>query len=265
MAHSDTDNEVVRVEAVSFGYPNAAGLIIDQLTMALRRSETLFLMGPSGSGKTTLLKMLAGLLEPDSGEVFIQGTSLNRANSAQRRAILRKVAMTFQRSGLFDSKTVLENLIFPLQELNRLSFEKALAEAEKVLDLVELKGHESKLPHEISGGMQKRLGIGRALALNPEVVFYDDPTAGLDPITSKNIIELIIQIQKENRTTNLVSTSDLDLAINVSRQISSKIAFLFKGKILQIGTAEEILNSNNPVIHQFTRGLLEGPLTTGDR
>ncbi|NBY19920.1 ATP-binding cassette domain-containing protein [bacterium] len=265
MAYTDLDNEVVKVDAVTFDYSNAASPVIDQLTLALKKSEITFLIGPSGSGKTTLLKLLAGLLEPGAGDITIQGVSLKRANSSERRATLRKVAMTFQRSGLFDSKTVLENLIFPLQELNRLSFEKALAEAGKVLDLVELKGHESKLPHEVSGGMQKRVGIGRALALSPEVVFYDDPTAGLDPITSKNIIELIIQIQKENKTTNLISTSDLDLAVNISRKIASKIAFLFEGKILQIGTADEILGSINPVIHQFTRGLLEGPLTKGAR
>ncbi len=261
MDTSINENEVVKAQGITFRYGDAPQPVIDLLDLSLKRSEVLFLIGLSGMGKTTLLKILAGLYSPQTGDVFIQGAPLAMLNSKDRRMILRRVSMTFQRSGLFDSLTVLENLLFPLKELTLFSPEQSLKVAQKILSQVELRGSESKFPFEMSGGMQKRLGIARALVLEPEVVFYDDPTAGLDPITSKHIVELILKVHKEKETATLIATSELDLALGVSRKNLARIAFLHEGRILQIGTAEEILDSNNPVVFQFVRGLLKGPLT----
>lgn len=260
MVFSGIENEVIKAEAVSFSYSNAATPMLDRLDLSLKQSELLCLIGPGGSGKTTLLKLLAGLFIPSSGEIFFRGAPLSQLKPRDRSLILRRVSMTFQRSGLFDSKTVLENLTFPLRELNRMTPQEALAEAESILKRVDLAGHSSKYPFEISGGMQKRLGIARALVLKPEAVFYDDPTAGLDPITSNQIVDLILSVHQDQGTSSLISTSDIDLAMSISSRLNAKIAFLCEGRILQMGTAQELLDSNQPVIVQFLRGLAEGAL-----
>ena len=172
--------------------------------------------------------------------------------------------MTFQRSGLFDSLTVLENLLFPLRELTLLTAKERLQLAEQILGQVNLTGAESKYPFEISGGMQKRLGIARALVLQPELILYDDPTAGLDPITSHHIVDVILTAKNKKKTATLIATSDLDLAFSVSKKTAAKIGFLYQGKLIQVGTEKEIFDSLNPIIHQFTRGLLQGPLTASE-
>ncbi len=258
------ENEVLSAKDLSFTFSGASKSVIHHLSISLNRSEVFFLVGPSGMGKTTLLKVLAGILIPQSGEVFFQGAPLNQLSRRERRIVLQRVAMTFQRSGLFDSLSVLENLTFPLKELTHLSNQQCLDLARKALHQVEIFESESKFPYEISGGMQKRLGIARALVLQPEVILYDDPTAGLDPVTSRHIIDLIIQVQKEKNNATLIATSDLDLALQVSRKTSAKIGFLFEGQLLQVSTVSDLLNSNHPVIYQFTRGLSEGPLSAVD-
>lgn len=261
MNPSSKGNEVLRAENLSFAFDDATQPLIQGLNLSLNRSQALFLIGPGGMGKTTLLKILAGLYLPSSGEIWIEGAPLQKLGKKERLLVLKRVAMTFQRSGLFDSKTVLENLLFPLRELTSLNEDESHALAAKVLKEVELSGNESKYPYETSGGMQKRLGIARALVIQPEVILYDDPTAGLDPITSQHIAELILDVQQKKNTGTLIVTSDLDMALSVSRKYGSKIAFFFEGKIIESGTAEDILRSSHPVIYQFTRGLLEGPLS----
>jgi phospholipid/cholesterol/gamma-HCH transport system ATP-binding protein len=181
----------------------------------------------------------------------------------EKKLALRKISMTFQRSGLFDSKTVAENLLFPLQELTHLNRKECDLLLQKVLNQVDLTGTELRYPFELSGGMQKRLGIARAIVLNPEIILYDDPTAGLDPMTSNHILELILNVHREKRTATLIATSDLDLALRVSAQVSSKICFLYGGKIVQEGSGAELFQSKDPVIYQFFRGLLDGPLNPG--
>jgi len=263
MTPSIRENEVVRAESITFSYSDAPFPALKELNLSLNKLEIHFLIGPSGMGKTTLLKLLAGLYRPNEGEIFIHGIPIGKINSRERQHILKRTAMTFQRSGLFDSMTVFENLLFPLKELKALNLEKASELVHQILGRVELQGNEDRYPFEISGGMQKRLGIARALVLQPEVVFYDDPTAGLDPITSKNIVDLILDVHRENKTATLIATSDIDLALGISKRVSAKISFLYQGKILESGSAEELLASSHPLVHQFTHGLLEGPLAKG--
>lgn len=263
MSFDVNENEVLKAENISFSFSDAARPLLEGLNLTLNRSEVLFLIGPSEMGKTTLLKLLTGLYRPSKGDVFLQGGAIEKLSKIERKKALRKISMTFQRSGLFDSKTVRENLLFPLQELTDRGQEECELLVDKILSQVELNGNEFKYPFELSGGMQKRLGIARALILNPEVILYDDPTTGLDPITSNHILDLILSVQKEKGTATLIATSDLDLALRVSEQVKTKICFLFDGKIIQEGKGKELFESKNPIIYQFTRGLLEGPLTSG--
>ena len=263
MSFDVNENEVLKADKISFSFGDAARPLLDGLSLTLNRSEVLFLIGPSEMGKTTLLKLLTGLYRPSEGDIFFQGASLETLSKEEKKSALRKISMTFQRSGLFDSKTVAENLLFPLQELTPLNRQECDLMVQRVLNQVELTGNELKFPFELSGGMQKRLGIARAIVLNPEIILYDDPTAGLDPMTSNHILELILNVHREKRTATLIATSDLDLALRVSSQVSSKICFLYGGKIVQEGSGEELFQSKDPVIYQFFRGLLDGPLNSG--
>ncbi len=264
MGLSQNENEVLRVEELSFIFPDASGPAIDRLSFSLNSSDIFFLIGPSGAGKTTLLKLLVGIYSSKDGEIYFQGAPLGKLSQSHKKLVLKRVAMTFQRSGLFDSLTVLENLLFPLRELTLLTAKERLQLAEQILGQVNLTGAESKYPFEISGGMQKRLGIARALVLQPELILYDDPTAGLDPITSHHIVDVILTAKNKKKTATLIATSDLDLAFSVSKKTAAKIGFLYQGKLIQVGTEKEIFDSRNPIIHQFTRGLLQGPLTASE-
>jgi phospholipid/cholesterol/gamma-HCH transport system ATP-binding protein len=198
------------------------------------------LLGRSGTGKSTLLKILAGLERADEGRVSI-GT--------------REIGMLFQRGALFDSFTVAENLKMPLRE--RLGVEGAEADRRvtRWLEAVGLRGIEALLPDELSGGMQKRLGIARTLIVEPELILYDEPTAGLDPITSRAISELIHQLRRERGTTTVIVTNDMARAY----QLGDRIALLWQGELIDAGNPEETRRSSRPEVRQFVTGLLEAP------
>ncbi len=234
------------LDRVSLSFP-AGVTALSEVSLSLDSGEVLAVLGPSGSGKTTLLKVMAGLLVPQSGTVRKNG----------ERSPFR-LGMTFQNSGIFDSMTCFENLEIVLREwgVARQERKERIAAA---LEEVGLSGSDSLYPHQISGGMKKRLGIARSLLLKPNVVLYDDPTAGLDPVTSRSICDLIETTRKLRGTTIVLVTSDLAQAI----RISGRIAFLHRGQLLEAGTTEAIRNSRNPVVHQFMHGLLRGPLTVG--
>lgn len=260
MGDSLKENEVLRAEKISFVYASASKSVLSGVNFSLLRSQITFLIGPGGMGKTTLLKLFAGLLPLHEGQLWIQGAPLHLIPKREKRIVLSRVAMTFQRSGLFDSMSVLDNLLFPLSELTLLSKTDRIGLAQKALEQVKMTGNEEKFPHEISGGMQKRLGIARALVMQPELILYDDPTAGLDPITSAHIMDLILKVHSERNLGTLIATSDLDLALRTSERTGANIAFLYQGQIIEVALASNLLASKNPVIYQFTRGLIEGPL-----
>ena len=174
MSFDVNENEVLKADKISFSFSDAARPLLDGLSLTLNRSEVLFLIGPSEMGKTTLLKLLTGLYRPSEGDIFFQGASLETLSKDEKKLALRKISMTFQRSGLFDSKTVAENLLFPLQELTHLNRQDCDLLVQRVLNQVDLTGNELKYPFELSGGMQKRLGIARAIVLNPEIILYDE-------------------------------------------------------------------------------------------
>ncbi len=218
--------------------------IFRNLSLEIEAGDSVVLIGPSGGGKSVLLKTIAGLLSPDEGSIQVSS---------------KNVGMLFQKNALFDSLTVEENLLFPLREIKKMTGQPAQEKASRFLSQVGLAGCEKLFPDEISGGMQKRLGIARALIVEPEVILYDEPTAGLDPITSKTIAELIRKLMKETRSTLLTVTNDMQRAY----QIGNQIFLLANGKLTAGGTPHEVQSTDHPEIRQFIYGLKLGPLTGG--
>ncbi|RYD78902.1 MAG: ATP-binding cassette domain-containing protein [Sphingobacteriales bacterium] len=232
-------------------------VILKNISVQVAKGEVLVLMGPSGQGKTTLLKVLSGLITPRNGKVFINELDWSTLGAKDRFANLRKLGMLFQKNALFDSFTCAENIAFPLRETTDLSKVEIESKVEEFLAAVDIAHAKNLFPDEISGGMQKRLGIARALALNPEVIFYDDPTAGLDPITSRKIIELIIDLQKKNGSTVVAITND----VNRAYQLADRIGIVLDQELIITGTPEETQRHSDPRVQQFILGALHGPLT----
>lgn len=232
-------------------------VILRQVDLQIHEGECFVLVGPSGQGKTTLLKTLAGLIDPQHGEVLIQNRSWGSLGGAERLTLLKKVGMLFQKNALFDSFTCGENIAFPLRETTTLSAGEIEQKVELYLEAVGIPHAKNLYPDEISGGMQKRLGIARALALRPSMIFYDDPTAGLDPITSRKIIELILRLRAEDRSTVVAVTNDMNRAF----QMADRIGMVVDGELIVTGDPEATRQHEDPRVHQFIRGQLEGPLT----
>jgi phospholipid/cholesterol/gamma-HCH transport system ATP-binding protein len=226
------------------------------VNLTILAGETLVLIGPSGHGKSTLLKLIAGLIEPSSGDVLIEGRSFSSMSPAERLAIGRKMGMLFQKNALFDSLTCGENVAFPLRELGVAREDEIETITQFFLEAVGISHARDLNPDEISGGMQKRLGIARALALRPQIVLYDDPTAGLDPITSRRIIQLIQDRQKKSNSTVVAVTNDMHRA----SQMADRIAMVVDGELIVCGTPEETKKYSDPRVQQFIRGELKGPL-----
>ncbi|MGE0527157.1 MAG: ABC transporter ATP-binding protein [Bdellovibrionales bacterium] len=231
--------------------------LLRNATLEVCQGESVVLMGPSGFGKTVVLKLLAGLLVPTSGRVLVEGQDLHALSARERNALLLKMGMLFQKNALFDSLSVGENIAFPLREKTALSEQEIQAKVTYFLEAVDLSHARDLFPDEISGGMQKRLGIARALALMPRTVLYDDPTAGLDPITSRRIADLILHLKAEARATIVCVTNDMARAY----QLAQKIVMVVDGELIVTGDRVATLAHQDPRVAQFVRGRLDGPLT----
>lgn len=233
------------------------GHLFRDVNLKINDHESFVLIGPSGLGKSVVLKLFAGLLQPSSGQVLLHGQDLAVISLHNRNHLLLSMGMLFQKNALFDSMSVFENVAFPLRETG-LALENEIRErVEFYLEEVGLADARDRFPDEISGGMQKRLGIARALILNPKIVLYDDPTAGLDPITSRKIVDLILRLHEEQRSTIVSITNDMARAF----QLADRIAMVADGEIVVTGNAQETLQHKDPRVAQFIRGKLEGPLT----
>lgn len=233
---------------------------LENINLNIANQESFVMVGPSGGGKTVLLKLMAGLYKPLSGQVFIEGQDFHQLKIKQQQNLMFKMGMLFQKNALFDSLTVLENVTFPMTEVTDLSSKEIKEKALHFLEEVDLMHALDNYPDEISGGMQKRLGIARALALEPKIIFFDDPTAGLDPITSRKIVELMLQLKKETNATTVTITNDMNRAF----QLADRIAVLVDQELIITGDKVKTLNHPDPRVHQFVRGLMEGPLTGWD-
>lgn len=231
--------------------------VMDGLDFTLLRGENAAILGQSGSGKSVLLKVIIGLLEPDEGEVSLWGNRISDLADSELNALRRKMGMVFQSGALFDSMTVFDNLAFPLIEHGFCDKEKLQHLVKERLEWVNLPGVEDKYPSELSGGMRKRVALARTLATDPELILYDEPTTGLDPLTSRKISSMIQQIDNRVKSTSIVVTHDLDCA----RKVAGRWCYLSGGEILADGTPEELHESPHEEVRNFLMGGSATPQT----
>lgn len=231
-------------------------VVLNGLDLLIEVGKVTVIIGQSGGGKSVLLKHMIGLIRPDKGKVEIDGQDITAFNERQLNEIRKRFGMLFQEAALFDSMTVGQNVAFPLIEHTKLPKSTIREIVSEKLAHVGLRGVEDKMPSELSGGMKKRVGLARAIALEPEIILFDEPTTGLDPIMADAIDQLIVDIQSRLNVTCVVISHD----ITGTFKIAHKIAMLYQGKIIEYGTPEEIKNGRNPILKQFLEGKMEGPI-----
>ncbi|MGD0541320.1 MAG: ABC transporter ATP-binding protein [Tepidisphaeraceae bacterium] len=231
--------------------------ILDAIRMDVMSGEALVILGGSGSGKSTLLRLMIGNVMCDGGDIIAFGKSLRKMNSIELDDYRKSVGVLFQSGALYNSMTVADNVALPLREHSNLSEEIIEIMVKMKLEQVGLRQHADKLPAMLSGGMKKRAGLARAIALDPKVLFYDEPSAGLDPVTSAEIDQLIIDLNKKMGVTSVVVTHEMDSAY----RIADRMVLLDRGKFIAEGTPEQMRNHPDPLVHQFVFGLAQGPLT----
>jgi phospholipid/cholesterol/gamma-HCH transport system ATP-binding protein len=232
-------------------------VVLDGLELSVNRGETLVIIGQSGTGKSVLLKHIVGLLHPDRGSVIYKGRDVTRLSRKELFRMRRDFGMVFQGAALFDSMTVGENVAIGLRQRNHSSDEEIEGTVEQCLAMVGLADVKDVFPAELSGGMKKRAGIARAVAGRPEVLLYDEPTTGLDPIMADAMNELIRRLQAELETTSIVVTHDMKSAFKVG----NRLAMLYQGKIIHQGSPEEIRATREERVKQFVEGRAQGPIT----
>lgn len=224
--------------------------ILKNVSFTVEKGETLAVIGPSGSGKSTILRLLIGLLEPTSGTIMINGQDVSLFDEDQWNSLRRKMGMVFQYSALFDFLTVGENVAFGLRQHTEMTEEEIQKIVAERLEQVGLPGTQSAYPAELSGGMKKRVSLARATALQPEIVLYDEPTAGLDPIMSENINDLIVNTREVMGVTSILVTHDMHSVF----QVADRIALLYEAQIAAIGTVDEMKNNPHPILQKFING-----------
>ena len=227
--------------------------VLAGLDLQIRRRETITIIGGSGSGKTVLLKLIVGLLKPEAGQILVEGEDIAPLTEAQLFRVRRRIGFPFQGAALFDSLSVGENVAYPLREHTRMDDAKIGARVREVLGLVGLDGVEAKEPSALSGGMRKRVGLARAIALAPSLILYDEPTTGLDPQNAEKINDLIRDLQRKLGVTSVVVTHDMHSAFKVS----GRIAMLRDGRIAALGTPEELQRSSHEFVQDFIAGRIE--------
>lgn len=230
--------------------------VLDDLNLDIPEGRITAIIGPSGEGKSVLLKHLIGLLQPDSGQVEVDGESMIGLRRSQLNRIREKFGMLFQNVALFDSMTCFENVAFPLQEKTDLPKDEIRRRVLAALEDVGLKNIEDKYPDELSGGMKKRVGLARAVVLKPKIILFDEPTTGLDPIIKRAIHQLIKDTHAKFGFTAVIVSHEIPEIFDVAQNV----AMLYKGKILQHGSPDEIRNSDHPAVRQFISGSLDGPI-----
>jgi len=236
----------------SFGEKN----VLRGIELEVFQGESMVIIGGSGSGKTVLIKCIIGLMGPDQGEIHVDGLEITSLDEKRMNEVRKRFGMLFQGGALFDSMTVWENVGFGLQQQSRLRDGEIRKIATEKLELVGLKNVEDLMPAELSGGMRKRVSLARAIAIEPEILLYDEPTTGIDPIMADAINHLIIEMKEKLKVTSIAISHDMKSAY----KIADRIAMLYQGKIIEVGTPEEIRNSANPVVQQFIEGRSEGPI-----
>lgn len=234
-------------------------LVLDGVSLEVEPQDRLVIMGQSGSGKSTILRLVLGILAPTSGSVFFKQFEVTRLKRRKLQQVRTQIGMVYQYSALLSSRSVRDNISLPLEELTK----KSRAEIDKIvdekLDLVGMLATKNSMPSELSGGMKKRISLARALVMDPELILFDEPSAGLDPVISSVIDELIISLTEQSKVTSIIVTHEMDSAF----RIATKMAMLYRGSIIEVGTPEEMKQSTDPVVSQFLSGSTEGPILEG--
>jgi phospholipid/cholesterol/gamma-HCH transport system ATP-binding protein len=241
------DRSVVRLQGLrkSFGEQK----VLDGIDLEIAQGETLAVLGRSGTGKSVLLKLIVGLQKPDSGSVQVHHEEIPALERVKLNEVRKKIGFLFQEGALYDSLTIEENVAFPLRRHTQMSSSERNDRVQQLLSQVGMDKDSRKMPSEISGGMKKRVGLARALALEPDVLLFDEPTAGLDPITATEIEEMILALQKKRKTTSIVVTHDLHGA----QTVADRLALIHEGKILIQGTFDQLQQSDEPFVREFLR------------
>lgn len=233
--------------------------VLDNVSLSVKDGETLAIIGPSGVGKSTLLKVIMGLVKPAAGSVLMNGQEITSMTPVHLNEVRKKIGMVFQNSALFDSLSIKENVAFGLRQHTSLPEEEILGRVREALHHVGLEGIEDLLPSHLSGGMAKRVALARALVTSPEIILYDEPTTGLDPIMTTAIVQLMRAIKEKFRATQIVVTHDMECAF----EVADHLAMLHEGKIIEEGEPTRIKRSMNPLVQQFIKGTVEGPVEAG--
>ncbi|HLN92939.1 MAG TPA: ABC transporter ATP-binding protein [Thermoanaerobaculia bacterium] len=251
---STTPVPKIRVENLRKSFQGK--VVLDGIDLSVAEGESVVIVGPSGTGKSVLLKHLIGLIRPDSGKVYVDGRDFWALGETERIGVRKKFGMSFQEGALFDSMTVFDNVAFPLRRSGRPPAE-VRQRVRECLDMVHLPGVENKRPSELSGGMRRRVGFARAIAHQPEILLFDEPNTGLDPIMTDVIDEVILELKERLDVTIVTITHHMESA----RKIGDRVALIHGGRLLYQASPEEFLRSDDPAVRQFVEGRAEGPLT----
>ena len=235
--------------------------VLDGMSLQVEPCDRLVIMGQSGSGKSTILRLILGIMQPDSGSVFFQQFEITRLPRRKLQQVRQRIGMVYQYSALLSSRNVRDNVALPLEELTEKSREEIDEIVETKLELVGLAGSKEQMPSELSGGMRKRVSLARALVMEPELILFDEPSAGLDPVISSVIDKLIIDLTEKSKVTSIIVTHDMGSAFH----IGTRMAMLYQGKIIEDAEPEQFKRSKNPVVAQFLSGSTEGPILEGSQ
>jgi phospholipid/cholesterol/gamma-HCH transport system ATP-binding protein len=249
-----TNSYVAELRGVTMQFEDK--LVLDDLSLKIQPQDRLVILGQSGSGKSTILRLILGILYPNSGSVFFKQFEITRLPRRKLQRVRRHIGMVYQYSALLSSLTVRDNVALPLEETTDRTTEQIDQIVDEKLELVGMKDARNLMPSELSGGMRKRVSLARALVLEPELILFDEPVAGLDPVMSSVIDELIITLTEKSKVTSIIVTHEMDSAF----RIATRMAMLYQGKIIEEGKPEKLKQSKNPVVSQFLSGSTEGPI-----
>ena len=256
---SEPPNHIIEMRDVRLSFPQKT--VLDGVSLTVEPLDRLVIMGQSGSGKSTILRLILGILQPSGGEIYFKQFEITRLKRRKLQQVRMQIGMVYQYSALLSSRNVRDNIALPLEELTK----KTTAEIDKVVDekleLVGMDGVKNQMPSELSGGMRKRVSLARALVMDPELILFDEPSAGLDPVISSVIDELIISLSEQSKVTSVIVTHEMDSAF----RIGTKMAMLYQGKIIEMAPTEEFKKSKHPVVMQFLSGSTEGPILEGSQ
>jgi phospholipid/cholesterol/gamma-HCH transport system ATP-binding protein len=250
-------NHVVELREVRLEFPQKT--VLDGVSLKVEPLDRLVIMGQSGSGKSTILRLILGILQPTAGEIFFKQFEVTRLKRRKLQQVRTQIGMVYQYSALLSSRNVRDNIALPLEELTTKSNAEIDRLVDEKLELVGMIESKNQMPPELSGGMRKRVSLARALVMDPELILFDEPSAGLDPVISSVIDELIISLSEQSQVTSIIVTHEMDSAF----RIGTRMAMLYQGKVIEDAAPDEFKNSTNPVVQQFLSGSTEGPILEG--